>query len=89
MEEILTIYRAELARVQAERDAANAEVRKLWAAVGLLKGAAEGARAGLMAAKVESENEGYVNSESLGSIHDDATADIGKAEKLLGMSPAA
>lgn len=85
MDEILTIYRAELARVQAERDAANAETRRLWAAVALLRGAAEGARAGLMTAKVEAENEGYVNPESLGSIHDDATADIESAAKLLGM----
>ncbi len=85
MEDILKIYREELARVQAERDAAQVEARKLWAAVGLLKGAAGGLLGTVLNVKECADNDEFLRPDGLQLVIDGAVADIETAEKITGM----
>ena len=84
MEDILKLYREELARVQAERDAANVEARKLWAAVGFLK-SSTGILLGCVEAAHEcAENDEFLRSGTFDSVRSNALEEIGRANKLLG-----
>jgi len=88
VEDLLKLYREELARVQAERDAANAEARKLWAAVGLLKGAG-GRMLGVITAAHEcAENDEFIRAGTFENVRDEAVNDIERANALLGMGAA-
>ena len=85
MEDVLKLYREELARVKAERDAATAETRTLWAAVGLLKGAT-GELLGLTAtAHTLAEHEEFVREETYTAVCGAARTAIERADSLLGM----
>ncbi|WP_439631448.1 hypothetical protein [Gemmata sp.] len=88
MDDILKVYREELARVQAERDQANDERRKLWAAVGFLK-SATGTLLGCVEAAHEcAENEEFLRSGTFDSVRTEARREIGVANKLLGIAAA-
>lgn len=87
MDDVIAFYRAELARVVAERDASVADNRKLWAAVGMLKGAAESLRATVLLVKEAAENDEFLRPGTLNTIAEDAVNGIVAAEKILGMSP--
>ncbi len=89
MEDIVKLYREELARVQAERDAARDEVRKLWAAHGLIRGAATRLLGVVEAAHECAENDEFIRSGTFDSVRADANAEIERADKLLGVAPAA
>lgn len=85
MEDILKVYREELARVQAERDEANAERRSLWAAVGFLK-SATGTLLGCVEAAHEcAENDEFLRSGTFDSVRTAARHEIDVANKLLGI----
>lgn len=88
MEDILKIYREELARLQAERDDANAEARRLWAAVGLLKGVTGQLLGTVVNVAEAASNDEFLRSDGLQKVIDDVTSDIERANGLVGMSPA-
>ncbi|WP_439628208.1 hypothetical protein [Gemmata sp.] len=88
MEDVLKLYREELARVQAERDQANDERRKLWAAVGCLK-SATGTLLGCVEAAHEcAENDEFLRSGTFDSVRTAARHEIDVANKLLGIEAA-
>lgn len=85
MDDILKLYRDELARVQAERDAATTEARKLWAAVGFLK-SATGTLLGCVEAAHEcAENDEFLRSGTFDSVRTAARHEIDIANDLLGV----
>lgn len=89
MEDILKLYREELARVQAERDAAREETRKLWAAVGLLKGTTGALLGTVLNVKEAADNDEFLRGDGLQLVIDDVMADIERANRMAGMLPAA
>jgi hypothetical protein len=88
VEDLLKLYREELARVQAERDAAREECRKLWAAHGLTRGAATRLLGVVEAAHECAENEEFLRDGTFDRVRADANAEIERADKMLGCSAA-
>ena len=89
MEDILKLYREELARVQAERDAARDEVRKVWAALTITNRAAARLLGVIEAAHECAENEEYLRSEVFDSVRSDAIGELERSDKMLGIAPPA
>ncbi len=88
MEDILKLYREELARLQAERDTAQAETRKLWSAFGFMRSAA-GQLLGVVEAAHEcAENDEFIRSCTFDNVRTNALQEIGQANKMLGIDSA-
>ncbi|VTT96522.1 unnamed protein product [Gemmataceae bacterium] len=83
MEDVLKLYREELARVQAERDRAVAGARKLSVAAFRLKGVAESLLSTVRLAKEASQNDEFLRYETMGVLIDNAQIDLDGVDEVL------